>query len=491
MRRALRAARGLAGGPRTRTRKAWAVAGLIAAGWCIAAERSTYSRTARELPRVPYHLMGLALADIDGDGFDDIIAAGGGEMTQGPLLVYFNDGHGRFGPPWESDTKAMFGFVAVADINQDGSLDVAVTVRGRESGIQVFYNTDAGLERTASFSTAREEFEPFQIAFGDEDGDALPDLAVGVITVGDGIQDEPVRIYHNQGGRLEQDASWRVTTGDVRQEGRAVRFDDLNGDGWLDLGVGAWNPLVYLGDGRRIESRAPWAVDGGHVEVLFALDAFSRGEDQPAIAVGAHNKCHSSSPSKPTGGLTAYAVGPTMDTLWRAAHQSGCYGAVALADLDGTGRPDIVAGRWGNAAFDWRGRPLQIFHWTGRTFSSSPWESESVLLAQSIAFSDLDNSALRKRVERFAIKKDRGVLQLPGTTVRRIESVTREGRRLDPREYLWVPGAHWISFAPFLRKGEAVEVRYWTSSEPDIVVSSFGVDAGYSGSVMIFDRQHR
>ncbi len=77
---------------------------------------------------------GVAFADLDNDGFLDLLAVNGGDV--GPaLFVYHNDGAGRF-----SDATAMVGAdrlaarhgrgLAVADLDADGDLDVVLAGAG-------------------------------------------------------------------------------------------------------------------------------------------------------------------------------------------------------------------------------------------------------------------------------------------------------------------------------------------------------------------------
>src|SRR5262249_45697736 len=71
----------------------------------------------------------IALADMDSDSFLDIVTAGNGNEGGAILL---NDGTGSFGAPivfgpQSANAEALS--VIVADFNQDGAPDIAVTVR--------------------------------------------------------------------------------------------------------------------------------------------------------------------------------------------------------------------------------------------------------------------------------------------------------------------------------------------------------------------------
>src|SRR5512137_491079 len=79
---------------------------------------------------------GLGLADINGDGWKDLVVANGNDMARQNLVVYYNNGDGTFplDPSWESADIDYHGHLACGDIDQDGDIDVAVSVYIGESG---------------------------------------------------------------------------------------------------------------------------------------------------------------------------------------------------------------------------------------------------------------------------------------------------------------------------------------------------------------------
>ena len=127
---------------------------------------------------------GLGLADINGDGWKDIVTANGNDIQRQSLVVYYNNGDGTFPaePSWSSSDIDYHGHCAVGDIDKDGWIDVAVSVYIGEAGfsepgkVKVYYNTGGELESAPSFQSI--EFYTFSCALGDADADGDLDLAV-------------------------------------------------------------------------------------------------------------------------------------------------------------------------------------------------------------------------------------------------------------------------------------------------------------------------
>jgi hypothetical protein len=77
------------------------------------------------------------LADLRGDGLLDLV---GSVFTDNTTLVLLNAGHGRFMDGVAIAVPSQSGGFAVADFNQDGLDDVAVST---EEGILIYLGTGA------------------------------------------------------------------------------------------------------------------------------------------------------------------------------------------------------------------------------------------------------------------------------------------------------------------------------------------------------------
>jgi len=79
----------------------------------------------------------LVLVDLNGDARLDAVVADGGMHT---VSVSFGNGDGTFQWPWRLTVGDTIQSLAVADVNRDGKLDIAVTSRfhHRRMGARVF-----------------------------------------------------------------------------------------------------------------------------------------------------------------------------------------------------------------------------------------------------------------------------------------------------------------------------------------------------------------
>lgn len=117
----------------------------------------------------------VVIADVDGDGHEDIVAGNGGSSV---TILY--------GAAFDSRTtlpvNGSVDFIAVEDLNKDGSLDVAAG--GSQSGkIAVFLQDPNGarsFRALAAFAVGAppQGLAPSAIAVGDFNHDGKPDLAV-------------------------------------------------------------------------------------------------------------------------------------------------------------------------------------------------------------------------------------------------------------------------------------------------------------------------
>jgi len=180
---------------------------------------------------------GLGIADINNDGWKDIIVANGNDIQRQQLVVYYNNGDGTFPllPSWQSDDIDYHGHLAAGDIDNDGDVDIAVSVYLGPNGFgypgkaKIYYNTGNELEGTPSYET--EYFYSFSCALGDADGDGDLDLAVACGEPYSSVYDFG-RIFYNDNGSFNPVADWQS---DIQMGALDVEFGDVDQNGFLDL----------------------------------------------------------------------------------------------------------------------------------------------------------------------------------------------------------------------------------------------------------------
>jgi enediyne biosynthesis protein E4 len=223
-----------------------------------------------------YNGGGVGVGDVNNDGLDDLFFSG----NQVPCRLYLNQGDLRF-----VDATAASGLntpywntgVSLADVNQDGRLDIYLCTanprRGQSSPNQLFINQGVDksgkphfVEMAAAAGLADRGYST-QAAWLDYDRDGDLDmylltnaleayertLPVGQKTDGSGLSTD--RLYRNDshGGQLRfTDVSRRagLTT---EGWGLGVGVSDLNADGWPDVYAAndfQSNDLLWLNTGR-------------------------------------------------------------------------------------------------------------------------------------------------------------------------------------------------------------------------------------------------
>jgi hypothetical protein len=168
----------------------------------------------------------FALADLDRDGHPDMLAAGlnvdAAGQSSGIVGVLLGDGHGGFGSPGHTSVGSNVVSVAIADLDRDGILDLAVVASVAGS------NTLAILIGDGSGDFQAPAFLPhaglgFLLA-EDVNRDGKADL----VALGNVGQDVVVLLGDGAGGIASVS-----TTSFTPFLGRFT-LTDLNGDAWLD-----------------------------------------------------------------------------------------------------------------------------------------------------------------------------------------------------------------------------------------------------------------
>ena len=210
---------------------------------------------------------GVAVGDVDGDGFDDLYVC---QPAGLPNRLFRNRGNGTFEDVTEASGVGILDNTACAlfaDIDNDGRQDLIVV---RASGPLLFLNAGGGKFRLRpeAFQFASPPQGTFTgAAIADYDRDGWLDIYFCLYTYYQGTDQYryPMPYYAAENGppnflmRNQRDGSFRDVTRDTGLDKNNSRFSfccgwgDFNGDGWPDLYVvndfGRKNLYKNRGDG--------------------------------------------------------------------------------------------------------------------------------------------------------------------------------------------------------------------------------------------------
>ena len=293
---------------------------------------------------------GLAVADLDGDGRLDIVTANGLCHT---LSIFQNESQpgilttNSFTPRLDIPVAGEPAAVAIGDLDGDGRPELVVADFSLTT-ISVLQNQSLpGLLTSNSFGAAVNFGvgpSPCCVELADLDRDGRLD----VVTVNELDPARRVSVLRNISipGRLSTNSLAAAVDFGRANLGHALAIGDLDGDGWLDLMTGSFGGKaldVYrnLGTPGTITPRSfgPEVIFGaGNWVQNVALGDLS-GEGKPAVALV------SQFPSQlklyrnlsTPGGFRNASLGSPI-TLPCGNNPE----VVAIGDLDGDGRPDLV-----------------------------------------------------------------------------------------------------------------------------------------------------
>jgi hypothetical protein len=332
--------------------------------------------------------------DVNGDGYDDIIIGADYYDNPGPapvtdggkIFVYYGSASGlSTTADWtaESDqVQSYFGWeVSTAgDVNNDGYDDIIVGAIGYDSmavadvgAAYVYYGSATGLgpngtltnaDWSAVGTQANEGFGNTVDTARDVNGDGYSDVIVGApFYSSTEAQEGSAFVYHGSASGLSTTANWTAESNQAgAQFGTSVRSaGDVNGDGYSDVIIGAWNynatrggAFVYHGSATGLgpsgtPANADWSAIGG---VNYALGtAVStagdvNGDGYSDVIVGAPGDGDTLTGWAYVYYGSASGLSTTADWTQAGVNTGDNYGfAVSTAgDVNGDGFSDVIIG---------------------------------------------------------------------------------------------------------------------------------------------------
>ncbi len=293
----------------------------------------------------PYN---VAIGDINGDGKPDLAVV---NFTSNTVSVFRNMSASGSITAFSFATKVDFTTgtgpmsVSIGDLDGDGRPDLVVT--NNDNTVSVFRNTPTPYDSiTASSFATRVDFTtgttPHSISIGDIDGDGKPDLATA------NLNSNTVSVFRNTS------SPGSLTTGSFAPKvdfavGTAPRFvtlGDIDGDGKPDLAVtnASSNTVSVLRNtstsgsitagsfATKVDFTAgtsPWGITIGDID----------GDGKPDLVVTNYNSNTASifRNTSTSGSITSGSFSTKVDFTTGTGPFN-----VALGDVDGDGKPDIV-----------------------------------------------------------------------------------------------------------------------------------------------------
>jgi FG-GAP-like repeat len=293
-------------------------------------------------PRTDYH--GIAIADMDGDGWSDIVAARAFFDPEGPdensVEVFLRDSvaPNTFLAPVSYTLEQVPYHVTAVDLDDDGDMDVLVSCTLEESGFRMMLQTGNGGGELGPSELIAAAGPVHETATADIDLDGLPDVVAATDTL---------LILFTQKTAVPGTFNEPVTIGEGSQR---IALEDLDDDALIDV-------------------VAPRNVAGGSPGTVFYLqDAAVPGTFLPLRGLLANHAVHDVAAADLDGdgvmdlGVAGATTGVELNGEWSLflqdprrldgfdlAHDYDLRGSfftlIAVGDLDQNGSPDVALGQ--------------------------------------------------------------------------------------------------------------------------------------------------
>jgi uncharacterized protein (TIGR03437 family) len=286
----------------------------------------------------------LASGDFNGDGKADIVAT---NLQAASVVVLLGNGDGTFSAPSSYGVIYFPTSLILADFNHDGKLDIIVgtgtpDIIGPDFGsgqLAVLLGNGDGTFQGTRFLNAGTR--PVSVAAADLNGDGKPDF----VTSNNGSGD--VSVFLGQGnGAFQALAPYKVATTAVQAAPVFVAIGDLNADGKPDLVTVSRSPdavAVSLGKGDGTFQAPVFLTPGVNAHTAAIADL--NGDGRPDIVVANSGGDLNTAP----GSVSVFlATGNGNFGAARSIAAGSHPVDVAVRDIDGDGKPDLIVGNFGS-----------------------------------------------------------------------------------------------------------------------------------------------
>lgn len=320
--------------------------GLVALAFCALAHASgLFSTTDYSAVNSP---AAVVMADVNGDGKQDAAVLG----SDGSVAIYLGRGDGSFQSPlryYAAGTGPSA--LAVADLNHDGKLDIVV-VNLTSMNVSVLLGNGDGTFRAQTLAdvangsgTAAPTYavgnNPINVAVADLNGDGKPDIIVANYT------DDTLSVLLGNG-----DGTFKAqTTITVGRGPDCINVADLNGDGKPDILVsnavdGTLGVLLGNGDGTfRAESVIRVSASANSSVFMMTVVGDINNDGKMDVVTTTTSSSSTVSIYFLGNGDGTFGAGHFFTTGLQARY-------LQLADVNGDGNLDVVAGSFADGNLD-------------------------------------------------------------------------------------------------------------------------------------------
>ncbi len=388
-----------------------AVAGMgLAGNEYLSSVRAAPQETVITLSGERISYAGLATADFNGDGYKEIVAGGEDGML---YVVSTSNGTSwstvwsrqvnieieAANPPTSRSTNEIASSPIIADVDNDGKLDIVVAVGGsiytssqaeRHNGGVLVYEYDyawhfspvAGWPQP-KIDNAGDETQGYGYPDGLWDG-FLTTPAVGDLD-GDGDleivvahDDRRIHAWHHDGSNVAGWPIYRYNGDNLLRGGMSSpALGDIDGDGLPEVIVGTMSPPWDGVSDPDYNKGTVWGINGdstnvpgfpietqGYIHSSPALGDID-GDGQLEIVVGSGSGDHDNL-------VYAWNHDATPLPNWPRAADAIAKAPPALGDIDGDGDLEIVIGEGNNSSTSGDGMKLWVWNADGSTVSGFP-----------------------------------------------------------------------------------------------------------------------